>query len=234
MSKAVQTSYTDSQLDEMVQLCSIEQQQTYKYPPPEGVRRVFFKTLEEVPVVLSTGPLRAEAKEFVPGAMRAKAAEEESKAVAEEVDQQPVEQNEADVTDLIDSRDIVDSLPSTAAPLVAESISQEQKDVAMRFLSNYRQRTRNQKLEKNKTSTQKICDSYFDTCLKLALDPEKMQWPYGFYYRKMYLGLVPHLLACVKGVESYAFSAKEKAKKRYRGHEKQDLDGIHKRTNEIV
>ena len=212
MSKAVRTSYTESQLDEMIQLCSIEQQQAYKRPPPTGIRRVFFKTLQEIPVVLATGPLRAGAKEFVPGAIKAKTIEEKSVAAVEETDQQPVEQTEADVTDLIDSQDIVDSLPSTAAPIVAQSVTQDQKDVALRLLGNYRRRARNQKLEKHKTPTQKVCDSYFETCLKLALDPENMQWPCGFYYRKLYLGLVPHLLACVKGVESYAFSAKEKAK----------------------
>ena len=140
---------------------------------------------------------------------------------------------QADVTNLVDSHNPVDSLASTAAPLEAEHSSQEQKDVALRLLHKYRQRMRNKKLERHKTATQKTCDSYFEACLKLASDPEKMQWPYGFYYKKLYLGLVPHLLACLKTVESYAFSAKEKAKIRYRKDEKQDYDGMHKKMNEI-
>ncbi|RXW14070.1 hypothetical protein EST38_g11783 [Candolleomyces aberdarensis] len=110
----------------------------------------------------------------------------------------------------------------------------EQKDVALRLLHMYRKRVRNKKLEMRKTTTQKACDSYFETCLRLALNPEKMQWPYGFYYRKLYLGLVPHLLACVKGVEEYAFSAKARIRKRYGEGERLDYDKMHKTMSEIV
>ncbi|RXW11442.1 hypothetical protein EST38_g14413 [Candolleomyces aberdarensis] len=237
---AVQTSCSKSHLDEMVQLCSTEKPKPHK-SPPEGIRRVPFKNLEDVPLVLSTGPLNAQAKAYVPNSLKPQAnvdggdnsTEGQGGEAAAELQQQ-IEQTEADVTDLVDSRNIVDSLASTAAPLAVEHISQEQKDVALCLLKKYRQRARNQKLEKNKAPTQKNCDSYFETCLELALDRKKMQWPRGFYYRKLYLGLVPHLLACMKGVESYAFSAKAKAKKRYRGNEKQDYDRMHKTTNEIV
>ncbi|KAJ2926880.1 hypothetical protein H1R20_g10209, partial [Candolleomyces eurysporus] len=233
---AVETSCTMSHLDEMVQLCSIEKPKPQK-PPSEGIRRVFFKNLEDVPVVLSTSPLNAQAKPFVPSTLELRVNVERgsnSTVEGQGGDAAEVEQPEADVTDLVDSRNIVDSLASTAAPLSVEHISQEQKGVALCLLKKYRQRARNQKLEKKKTPTQKDCDSYFEACLELALDRKKMQWPHGFYYRKLYLGLVPHLLACIKGVGSYAFSAKAKAKKRYRGDEKQDYDGMHKTTNEIV
>ncbi|RXW11576.1 hypothetical protein EST38_g14279, partial [Candolleomyces aberdarensis] len=238
---AVQTSCSHSHLDEMVQLCSTERPRPQK-PSPEGIRRVFFKNLDDVPLVLSTGALRPQAEAFIPSFLKPQATnvgggdnstEGQGGNAAAEIEQQ-IEQPEADVTDLVDSRNIVDSLTSTAAPLAVEHISQKQKDVALCLLKKYRQRARNQKLEKNKTPTQKVCDSYFETCLGLALDRKKMQWPRGFYYRKLYLGLVPHLLACIKGVRSYAFSAKAKAKKRYRGNEKQDYDGMHKTTNEIT
>ncbi|RXW14759.1 hypothetical protein EST38_g11097 [Candolleomyces aberdarensis] len=208
-------------------------------PSPEGIRRVFFKNLQDVPLVLSTGALRPQAEEFIPSALKPQvtkvgggdnSAEGQGGEAATELEQQP----EADVTDLVDSRNIVDSLASTAAPLAVDHISQEQRDVALRLLGKHRQRVKNQELEEKKTPTQKVCDSYFETCLKLALDAKKMGWPRKLYYRKLYLGLVPHLLACIKGVESYAFSAKAEAKKRYRGNEQRDYDEMHKTTNEIV
>jgi hypothetical protein len=107
---------------------------------------------------------------------------------------------------------------------------QEQKNAALCFLKIYRQRARNQKLERNKTLMQKICDSYFEDCLKSAPGPERRQSP-DRYYWKLYLGLVPHLLACVKGLEGYAFWAEAEAKKGYRGSEKQD---VHKMTDGLV
>jgi hypothetical protein len=60
------------------------------------------------------------------------------------------------------------------------------------------------------------------------------QWPHGYYYKKVYLGLVPHLLACVKGVESYASVAKAEAKKRYQGGGPQDYDEMRETINKIA
>jgi hypothetical protein len=217
----------------MVQLCSLEKPKPLT-PPRKGIRRVFFKDLQDIPLVLSTGPLKPQAEAFVPRSqenVQGGDVEGQAEDGTAEIDQQ-IEQPDADATDLVDSRDITDSLASAAAPLTVEHISQEQKNAALCFLKIYQQRKRNLELEKTKTLTQKTCDSYFEGCLKLAPPPEKRQSPDGYYW-KLYLGLVPHLLACVKGLESYAFSAKAEAKKRYRGREKQDYDDVHKTMNEI-
>jgi hypothetical protein len=272
---ALQASCIDSHLDEMVQLCSAERPAPEK-PPPEHVRRVFFKKLDDILPALSTGPPGAQTTPLQPETSNPEAIAENggSSAVetqegdegsveqrldtskpeasaenggnstieaqgedtaAEAANEQQIEQPEADVTDLVDPQDpnLVESFTSTAAPLAVEHSSQEQRGVALRLLHGYRQLVRNKKLEKQKTATQKTCNAYFKTCLKLASDPKEMQWPCGFYYRKLYLGLVPHLLACVKAVESYAFTARAKARIRYRKEEKQDYDGVHKRMNEI-
>ncbi|RXW16510.1 hypothetical protein EST38_g9345 [Candolleomyces aberdarensis] len=222
--------------NEMVQLCSNEKPRPQR-PSPEGIRRVFFKNLQDVPLVLSTGALVPQAKAFIPSSLKSHANgvrgdDNSIRGQGGELEQQ-IEQPEADVTDLVDSRNIVDSLASTTAPLVVDHISQEQKDVALCLLRKHRQRARNQKLVKNKTPTQKVCDSYFETCLKVASDPKEMQWPCGSHYRKLYLGLVPHLLACVKAVESYALSAWSEARDQSR-KEKQDYDGMYKTKSEII
>jgi hypothetical protein len=226
---AVEDSYSESHLDEMVQLCSLEKPKPLT-PPRKGIRRVFFKDLQDIPLVLSTGPLKAQAENPRSQAnVQGGDVEGQAEDGTAEIDPQ-IEQPDADATDLVDSRDIADSLASTAASLAVEHISQEQKKGALCFLKIYRQRARNQKLERNKTLMQKICDSYFEDCLKSAPGPERRQSP-DRYYWKLYLGLVPHLLACVKGLENYAFWAEVEAKKGYRGGEKQ---GVHKTTNELL
>jgi hypothetical protein len=194
----------------MVQLCLLEKPKPLT-PPRPGIRRVFFKNLQDIPQVLSTGPLKAQAKALVPGSqgnVHGGNVEGQAEDATAEIDQQ-IEQPDA------------------------EHISPEQKNAALCFLKLYQQRKRNLELEKTKTPTQKTCDCYFEDCLKLAPPPEKRPSP-GGYYRKLYLGLVPHLLTYVKGLESYAFSAKAEAKKRYRGSEKQDYDDVHKTMNEMV
>ncbi|RXW12996.1 hypothetical protein EST38_g12858 [Candolleomyces aberdarensis] len=236
--RAVQASSTKSHLDEMVQLYSTEQRKPQK-PPAEGVRRVLFKTPEDVLSVLSTGESRAQDKATAPnpsklranaggGGMTVKTQGDTAAETEQPIDHQ-IEQPEADATDPVDSRNLVDA--NTTAPLEVEHSSQEQKNVALRLLNRYQQRARNKKLEKHKTATQRTRDSYFEICLKLA---QKMRWTRGSYYKKLYLGLVPHLLVCVKGVEGYAFVAKAEARKQYRGDDKRDYDGMHKTTSEIV
>ena len=67
--RAVQTSCMASHLDEMIQLCSSDKPKP-QTPPPEGIRRVSFKNLQDVPLVLSTGSLRATAETFVPRSLK--------------------------------------------------------------------------------------------------------------------------------------------------------------------
>ncbi|KAF6765917.1 hypothetical protein DFP72DRAFT_996790 [Ephemerocybe angulata] len=231
VARAVQQSYIESHMDDMVQLCLLQKKHDKQWPAPKGVRRVFFSKLEDVPTILSTGPMRADAAPFVPKGL-AKAGAGASVAVDENEEsvEQTIEQPDADAAGLVDSRDLVDTLATTAAPLAVEKISDGQKAIAARLTARYRRVLRTRKLERAKTSTQKAYDSFFDTCLKASKD---MAWPHGFFYRKLYLGLVPHLLACVNGVESYAHSAKAKAKKRLRKDEKQDLEGLNKRITEL-
>ncbi|RXW14817.1 hypothetical protein EST38_g11041 [Candolleomyces aberdarensis] len=206
----------DSHLDERVQYCSTEKPNLEK-PPPENIRRVF-KNLDDAPSALSVSEQAN--PPFVPGSRGLRAnsesggnstveAQGDGPSGMEQLVEQQIKQPEAVLTDLT------------------------RKDLVLRLLHVYRQRVRNKDLEKHKTITQKNCDSYFETCLKLASDSKEMQWPCGSYYRKLYLGLVPHLLACVKAVESYALSAWSEARDQSR-KEKQDYDGMYKTKSEII
>ncbi|KAJ2926879.1 hypothetical protein H1R20_g10208, partial [Candolleomyces eurysporus] len=231
---AVQTSCTGSDLDDMVQLCSTGKPSPQE-PPPEGIQRVFFKNPEDIPSMLSTGPLRVQAE------FEAVILDSLKLQTSAEIEQQIEQTAEVVATDFMDPRDIVDPLPDTAAPLVTD-ITQEQKDVAFRLLKSYRKRIREQELENSKSASREIYDSYFETCLNMALDTKRMQWPHGFYYRKLYLGLVPHLLTCAKAIELYAQSEKTKTKQGYKEDGKQgykedeklDYDSLKQKMNELV
>lgn len=176
--------------------------------------------------MLSAGSLEVQAKADAPNS-------ESSNPQADAEVEQQIEEPEEDFTDFMDSQDIPDPLPSTAASLATEDITQEQRDVALRLLKGYR----NLVYEQEKSASRKRYDSYFDTCLKMALDPKQMQWSdgFGFYYRKLYLGLVPHLLTCVRAVEVYASSEKEKTKQQYKDDQRvEGYDDLHKKMNEVV
>ncbi|KAJ2926890.1 hypothetical protein H1R20_g10212, partial [Candolleomyces eurysporus] len=220
VAEAVQISCTNSHLEEMVQLCSTEKPNPQS-PPPEGIRRVFFKNLDDVPLVLSMGA-QVSLNASAPGHC-------ELRANAEGGDNSTIDAQEDAPAGTAAEQRVEPQIEQPGAVLTDLA----QKDLALRLLRNYRQRMKNKDLEKHKTTTQKNCDSYFETCLKLASDPKEVQWPCGSYYRKLYLGLVPHLLACVKAVESYALSAWSEARNHCR-KEKQDYDGMYKMKSEII
>ncbi|RXW13065.1 hypothetical protein EST38_g12789 [Candolleomyces aberdarensis] len=194
-------------LDETVQLRSSEKP-NFQKPPTEGIRRVFFKNPDDVPSALSVGAQTANADSGSNSTVKTQGLGDTPTGTEQPVDQQ-VEQPAAILTDIV------------------------RKDLALRLLYHHRQRVRNKELEKYKTTTQKTCDSSFETCLKLVADPNEMQWTRGSYYKKLYLGLVPHLLACVKAVESYALSAWSEARDQSR-KEKQDYDDMYRTKSEII
>jgi hypothetical protein len=179
--------------------------------------------------------MRADAPAFVPKAL-AKPDPDTVGPVDDEADNEEAvehagEKPEADITDIVDSRNLVDSLGPTEVP-AAEAITEEQKAVATKLIDVYQRKLRSRKLERAKTATHKAYDSYFETCLEMS---KTMDWPLGFYYRKLYLGFVPHLLACVNRVEAHAHNARGRAKKRFRSGKdtKEDLESLNKRMNEL-
>lgn len=220
---AVQNSYSDAQLDDVVQLRSMERQTTWSLlPPPEGAHRVYFRSLEQARVALAQGPMRADAEEFVPRAMTL----QKAKALAE----QAIDVPEVDLAELVDSRDLADSLASTAVPLAVRKVTEEQKGVARRLLVGFRKRVSIRKLEKVKKRTQVSCDSFFLSCL---LRSKGMNWSGSSLYRKLYLGIVPHLLTCADVLQSYALSAKRQARSRWRDESEKDLEGLGKQITEL-
>ena len=137
---------------------------------------------------------------------------------------------EGDVTRLLGLPDVVELLPSTVTPSSLQSTAEEQKAVARKLLAGYRRTLKTRRMEKAKTQTQKSCDSFYLTCLKSS---QGMDWGEITFYKKLYLGLIPHLLTCVDVVQPYAQSAKKKLRPRLLDKSERDLEGLKKEMDDL-
>ncbi|TFK22063.1 hypothetical protein FA15DRAFT_623047 [Coprinopsis marcescibilis] len=237
MGSAVHHSTTDSPLDGLVQLCHESSTPPKQQQLPKNVTRVTFKSVDDVRRALNANPsaatllssLRADAPTFVPGGKNTTGPEgrgSNAEGEAEEAGDRP----DADTTDVADSQNLVNSIANTAAPLPQEAIPEAQLIIARKILKGYRRLVLQRELQQKRSPVEASCNSIHETCLKLS---SNMDWPNGLYYKKLYLGLIPHLLICVNAVQTYVQGAKSKAKKRMLKEEKQDLDDLNKRMNEL-
>ena len=240
---------TESGLDDLVQLC--HEARPPKAPPPVNVNRIAFKSIDDVRRILAphvaslavASSLRAQAPAFVPRAMkqqetpqkeilrkRTQASTTQDKEQEETVTEQVLDRPDADTADIVDSTKLVDSMANTVAEAPHVIIPEEQLKVASKLVKRYQHRTTQRELEKKKSVIDSQLGITFETCLKLSTE---MQWPNGNYYKKLYLGLVPHLLVCVNTVQAYAQTSKKKAKRRLQKEVKQDLDDLNKKMTEL-
>ncbi|KAH6876648.1 hypothetical protein BKA70DRAFT_1576722 [Coprinopsis sp. MPI-PUGE-AT-0042] len=185
--------------------------------------------------------LRAEAPAFVPRSMKQQDAhqevvrnrgntltnEKEGEGVAAE---QVVDRPDADTADIMNAGKLVNAMANTVVEAPHPVIPENQLNLAQKLLKRYRYRVNHGNLEKKKTVVDSQLNVVYETCLKLSAD---MKWPNGNYYRKLYLGLVPHLLICINAVQRHAQNARGNAKKRLLKEEKQDLDDLTKEMNEL-
>lgn len=95
----------------------------------------------------------------------------------------------------------------------------------------YLQALRNRNLQSRKTLAEKNCDAHFDTCLQASAS---MALPRQSLYRKLYLGILPHLLVCIDAVSSHVESMKARAQEKFLsngGHE--TLEDLHARNTNL-
>ncbi|TFK22053.1 hypothetical protein FA15DRAFT_758288 [Coprinopsis marcescibilis] len=201
MGSAVHHSTTDSPLDGLVQLCHESSTPPKQQLLPKNVTRVTFKSVDDVRRALNANPsaatllssLRADAPTFVPGGKKITGPEgrgSNAEGEAEEAGDRP----DADTTDVADSQNLVNSIANTAAPLPQEAIPEAQLIIARKILKGYRRLVLQRELQQKRSPVEASCNSIHETCLKLS---SNMDWPNGLYYKKLYLGLIPHLLICV-------------------------------------
>lgn len=234
LAQAVHNSTTESSLDELIQLYDDNKKPRYK--APQGVRRVFFKTNEDVPRLLSDAStpsflssLRPDAPTFVPRARQnatPEAKDQRDNPGEFEVD---IEEPDVEHMDVLSSHNIVESIASTALPVEHKPPSAEQIHAARVFQVAYR-RAMSRRRKMVKTAAEASRASLFDACLA---ESKTMEWPHN-YYRLLFLGPLPHILVCLGGVQSYAAGAKETAKKRWSMASHQELEDIGKRMTELT
>ncbi|KAH6917673.1 hypothetical protein BKA70DRAFT_1178689 [Coprinopsis sp. MPI-PUGE-AT-0042] len=240
---------TESGLDDLVQLRH-ESGKPPRGPPPVNVTRVSFKSLEDVRRTLAphmsslaiASSLRAQAPAFVPRSLKQQEAPQDDvvrkrsntlttdKQGEEAAVEQVMDRPDADTADIVDSGKLVDAMANTVVEAPRMVIPEDQLDLAKKLWKRYQYRVNHRNAEKKKTVMESQLDIAYETCLKLSTE---MQWPNGNYYKKLYLGLVPHLLVCVNTAQAHAQTAKKKAKKRLQIEVKQDLDDLNKKMTEL-
>ncbi|KAI0321916.1 hypothetical protein OF83DRAFT_135754 [Amylostereum chailletii] len=185
---------TSSSLDEMVCLNHVERPATFAY---SRVKRIKYRTIAEIPTLLKAdgiivSDLRVEATPFVPSAKPTVEAQPEPMATTanEEKDDDPEETKPEDVEAIILSME-----NDRTSSLSAEDITARNK-AALTLFTLYRRRLR--------LRTSFIAPGlpthrakYFDACLKEAA---KIQWAATSTYRFVFLGPLPHVLACLEAM----------------------------------
>ena len=226
----------------MIQLYH-ESKKPARYSAPVGVRRVFYKAIEDVPRLLSEASapsflssLRADAPAFVPRQIHraddpraTEAPDSEDPSTGVEV-HEDIEEPEIDHTDVMNSTTAIETIANAAPPDANELPSEEKIHATAVFQMAYR-KVLIRRYKVKKTVTEASRTSFFEACMAEA---SRMDWPHGGYYRKLFLGPLPHVLVCLSGVHSYLAGAKDKAKKRYKVATHQELDDVGKKMTEIT
>ncbi|KAG2070722.1 hypothetical protein BDR04DRAFT_1076592 [Suillus decipiens] len=177
-----------------------------------SVRQLCYEEASEIPYLLSSYMVatQAEAATFVPRMQYPKddaeirwAEKENLEPVAQEANAEEVDEKEA--------------------PVVVNS-SEEQECAARRIQNAYRYHVRH----RSGSAVDAEIDAIFKTCLK---EIQSSEWC-SSHYRLLFLGPLPHLLACLEQGITLTFAAKAKTKKLDVSHEK--LEELGKQRTEIT
>ena len=224
----------------MIQLYH-ESKKPGRYTTPTGVRRVFYKAIEDVPRLLSVtsvpsflSSLHADAPAFVPRQIL-KVDDERATEVPKSEDpsagaeiHEDIEEPEVDHTDVMNSTTAVETIANTALPDTNELPSEEKIHAAGVLMAYWKFLISRRKVKK--TVVQASRTTFFEAC---RVEASRMDWPHGRCYRMLFLGPLPHVLVCLSWVLSFLMEAKDKAKKRYNVAAHQELDNVMKKMTEL-
>ncbi|PCH33046.1 hypothetical protein WOLCODRAFT_62498 [Wolfiporia cocos MD-104 SS10] len=223
LAKAVQYSTTGSSLDELIQLHEADKTAPHLHALP-NVKRIIYKTIDEVPILLTTGAttipkstLNATAAEFVPA--HVSAADPSADISDDEADTEDMTGEDPQMLSIDDVAELAASGPDDAAP---EPPTDAELAVAHKLLRGYRRRKKLRQLQEKfdgvllHTSRHRIVTSFHQKS-------RSMEWPHR-YYKMLYLGPIPLLLLCLERTKDYLYDQKDKAKKRIRTAKHQDLE----------
>ena len=197
-------------------------------PPLRGIRRVVFKRIADVPLLLdgsmSFSNLRPDAPAFVPKPRVADTA-----PLEDETDQVP-EEPEADTSasGALNATATVEPIAVAELPESNLPPSEEQIKAASFLQAMYRRRQR-RKTKTNKAPLHVWLKRCFKQCLT---ESSKMEWPQRSHYRFMFLGPLPHVLACINTAHSWVMDNKQRNKDKFKTALHQDLEEVAKRLTE--
>lgn len=204
MSREISYCVFGSALDEMVQLCDASKPAMHQ-PPPQNVRRIVYKKLDEVPALLASGAcvatrstLRVEAAPFVPSFMQRSAETADDDAYDLE--------GRKDGQDHEDLSLVIEDDNTSAAQPTAEEV--QAANVIRRAYLRHRARLEQLAAPKEALDTirLRIIESYRTAA-------ESLEWP-DREYRMLFLGPLPHAYFCLERARHYVHETKREARKR--------------------
>ncbi|KAG1718561.1 hypothetical protein EDB19DRAFT_1837892 [Suillus lakei] len=212
-----------------------------------SVRQLFYEKASEIPYLLSShtvaaqSALRVEAAPFVPrmrgfkGDVEIRQAEKENlESIPQESDGEEVEEKEVSVVvdseatdDMEDMDEAVTSLdPAPDESLRSSGPSEEQDRAARTIQYAYRYYV----WHRSGPAVDAEIDAKFTTCLK---ETQSSEWRPG-YYRLLFLGPLPHLLACLEQGIALTHAAKMKTKGLFNEESHEKLEELGRQRSEIT
>jgi tetratricopeptide (TPR) repeat protein len=210
------------------------------------IRRLVYEKIVEIPHLLSSyaviaqSTLRVEAPAFVPRLEHSKDRPEVhyGKEMTEPQPQEfeGEEENEEDVTantdaETRDALETLDEAVTSLAPDLDESLrsngpSVEEEEAARKIQNAYRRYVR----RRSSRAVNAEIDAIFTTCLK---ETQSSEWRLG-YYHFLFLGPLPHLLACLERGITLTRAAKAKTKGLLNKESHEKLEELGKQRSEIA
>lgn len=204
--------------------------------PLPNVRRIVYKSFDELAIILKTGHAPASApgpaSDVIPAAptqtLEASINEDDSVAPPqyEHITGEPADElEEAEETGVEAVEQPVDSegIPvSIEQPVVTSAEpTPEQLAAAYVALSTYRQYLRRRGFEMSRVRGMRV--RLHASCYKVAMTTD---WTRRSLYRVLFLGAVPHLLVCLECTCEYLHEAKTQAKKRVKLVQHSELEKV--------
>ncbi|KAG2132368.1 hypothetical protein DEU56DRAFT_981701 [Suillus clintonianus] len=209
-----------------------------------SVRQLFYEKASEIPYLLSShvvaaqSMLRAEAATFVPRPKDDVEIHQDEKENLEPTPQESdggkVEEEEVPVvidSEADDGMENMDEAIASLDPVPDTSLrsnepSEEQHSAARKIQNAYWRYVQH----RSGPAVDAEIDAIFTTCFKETQSPE---W-HPRYYRLLFLGPLPHLLACLRKGVTLADAAKAKAKSRLNEESHEKLEELVKQISEIT
>ncbi|KDQ58729.1 hypothetical protein JAAARDRAFT_155337 [Jaapia argillacea MUCL 33604] len=241
LARCVRIPSRDSKPEELIQLYDFSKRR--EEPPKEliGVRLVGFKTIEELKVpkfhesVVETSNLQAEPTAFVPRRISPLSMDLNTVAECPGVPVDIPQEDGSDVLDQADPDEVEQTMDNqdmeyhTNSEGDTRDTYSEQHVQAARTLQVIFRRTRSKHRKAPRLGLPSARAQIFSAYLDAS---QHMIWPEN-YYRLLFLGPLPHIVLCLEQSQAHIQTSKQKAKKRLKSAEHQELDEVSEQLTKL-